>query len=64
VDCRQRLSYSVGFTLPDTIVDELALVPEHAWQPAYDADGAPRDSAWVLEVTDLLDLLDGRRACE
>jgi hypothetical protein len=22
------LSYSVGFTLPDTIVDELALVPE------------------------------------
>jgi hypothetical protein len=52
----QRLSYSVGFTLPDTIVDELALVPEHAWQPAYDADGEPRPGAWVLEVTELLDL--------
>jgi hypothetical protein len=31
----QRLSYSVGFTLPDTIVDELAKVPERAGLPAY-----------------------------
>jgi hypothetical protein len=52
----QRLSYSVGFTLPDTILDELAKVPETAWQPAYDADGEPRPGAWVLEVTGLLDL--------
>jgi hypothetical protein len=52
----QRLSYSVGFTLPDTIVDELAKVPEREWQPAYDADGEPRPGAWVLEVTGLLDL--------
>jgi hypothetical protein len=37
----KRLSYSVGFTLPDTILDELAIVPEHAWQPAHDADGGP-----------------------
>ena len=52
----QRLSYSVGFTLPDHIVDELALVPDTDWQPAYDADREPRDGAWVLEVTGLLDL--------
>ena len=52
----QRLSYSVGFTLPDTITDELARVPDPAWQPAYDADGEPRPGAWVLEVTGLLDL--------
>jgi hypothetical protein len=52
----QRLSYSVGFTLPDSIVDELALVPDTDWQPAYDADREPRDGAWVLEVTGLLDL--------
>jgi hypothetical protein len=52
----QRLSYSVGFTLPDRIVDELALVPDTDWQPAYDADREPRDGAWVLEVTGLLDL--------
>jgi DDE family transposase len=52
----QRLSYSVGFTLPETIVDELAKIPEREWQPAYDADGEPRPGAWVLEVTGLLDL--------
>jgi hypothetical protein len=52
----QRLSYSVGFTLPEHIVDELATVPERDWQPAYDADGEPRPGAWVLEVTGLLNL--------
>jgi hypothetical protein len=35
----QRLSYSVGFTLPDTIADILATVLESAWQIAYNADG-------------------------
>jgi Transposase DDE domain group 1 len=52
----QRLSYSVGFTLPDTITTELARIPERDWQIAYDADGQPRPGAAVLEVTGLLDL--------
>jgi hypothetical protein len=52
----RRLSYSIGFTLPERLVDELAQVPEHEWQPAYDADREPRPGAWVLEVTGLLDL--------
>jgi hypothetical protein len=47
----QRLSYSVGFTLPDTITEELAKVPEREWQPAYDADGEPRPGA-QLRLTD------------
>ena len=52
----RRLSYSVGFTLPDTIADILATVPESDWQTAYDAEGEPRPGAAVLEVTGLLDL--------
>jgi hypothetical protein len=52
----QRLSYSVGFTLPASILDDLAQVPETAWQPAYDADREPRPGAWVLEVTGFSDL--------
>jgi hypothetical protein len=52
----QRLSYSVGFTLPDTIADTLATVAETDWQIAYDADGEPRPGAAVVEVTGLLDL--------
>jgi hypothetical protein len=52
----QRLSYSVGFTLPDDFAETVALIPDHVWTPAYDADGEPRDGAWVAEVTDLLNL--------
>jgi hypothetical protein len=52
----QRLSYSVGFTLPDIIADELLKIPERDWQPAYDADREPRPGAWVCEVAGLLDL--------
>jgi DDE family transposase len=37
---RQRLSYSVGFTLPDSFAATLPLIPDDAWTPAYDADGA------------------------
>ena len=52
----QRLQYSVGFTLTETAVSKLELIPESAWTPAYDADRKPREGAWVTELTGLLDL--------
>jgi hypothetical protein len=52
----QRLSYSVGFTLPSPAGDLLARIPASAWAPAYDADREVRDGAWVAELTGLLDL--------
>jgi hypothetical protein len=52
----QRLSYSVGFGLPDHTPDLLAKIPEEVWAPAYDAHDQVRDGAWVAELTDLLDL--------
>jgi Transposase DDE domain group 1 len=52
----QRLSYSVGFTLPDTFAAAIEKIPEQAWAPAYDAAGEVRDGAWVADVTGLLDL--------
>lgn len=52
----QRLSYSVGFTLPTDFETTLKKVPKHAWRPAYDADGQVREGAFVAEVTGLLDL--------
>ena len=52
----QRLSYSVGFTLPDDFADTLAAVPPPAWTPAYDSDGEAREGAWVADLTGLLDL--------
>jgi len=53
---RQRLSYSVGFTLPANTPDLLAKIPDQAWTPASDAHDQVRDSAWVAELTGLIDL--------
>jgi len=52
----RRLSYSVGFGLPDHTADLLERIPESAWSPALDADGQVRDGAWVTELTGLLNL--------
>ncbi len=52
----QRLSYSVGFTLPHNTAQLLELIPKEVWTPAYDAHDEIRDGAWVAELTGLLDL--------
>ena len=52
----QRLSYSVGFTLPSDFGTQLAKLPAAAWTEAYEADGSIREGAWVAEATGLLDL--------
>jgi hypothetical protein len=38
----QRLSYSVGFTLPTDFTGALTTIPAHVWAPAYDGDGDGR----------------------
>jgi len=43
----QRLSYSVGFTLPHNTSELLELIPAHVWTEAYDAHDEIRDGAWV-----------------
>lgn len=53
---KQRLAYSVGFTLPEHTPELYHQIPEKTWTPAYDADGEARDGAWVAELTNLLDL--------
>ncbi len=52
----QRLSYSIGFGLPDNTPELLKKIPDQVWTPAYDADGQIREGAWVAELTGLLDL--------
>ena len=52
----QRLSYSVGFGLPDNTAELLAKIPEAVRTPAYDAHDQVRDGAWVAALTGLLNL--------
>jgi hypothetical protein len=53
---RQRVQYSVGFTMTTDITAQVDALPDAAWTPAYDADGKPRDGAWVAELTGMLEL--------
>jgi hypothetical protein len=53
----RRLRYSVGFPMTDEVCQAILKLPARAWTPAYDASGRVRDSAWVAELTGLLDLV-------
>jgi DDE family transposase len=52
----QRLSYSIGFGLPDNTPELLKKIPAEVWTPAYDTHDQIRDGAWVAELSGLLDL--------
>jgi Transposase DDE domain group 1 len=56
-DCREaNIRFSVGYELTETVRQAILELPETAWVQAIDADGKARDSAWVVELTDRLDL--------
>jgi len=42
--------------LTASMVDKLSLIPPNVWTPAYDAEQSPREGAWVVELTGLVDL--------
>jgi Transposase DDE domain group 1 len=51
------MQFSVGAYLHHFDMESvLRRIPKNAWTPAYNADGKPRDGAWVAEVTGLADL--------
>lgn len=54
-----QVHYSVGFDFDERVGDVLPRLPESAWTPPLDADGAPRPDAQVAELTGLL----RHRAC-
>lgn len=59
----RELTFSVGFDLTEKVRTACLAVPEHAWLPALDADGAERGGAWVVELTlDLSSWPSGTRA--
>lgn len=52
------MQFSVGAYLHHFAIEAvLGQIPKKgAWNPAYDAQSTPRDGAWVVEVTNLVDL--------
>ena len=55
--CRDAgCGFSLGFAVDEQVQQAIGALPEHAWTPAYDIGGAPREGAWVAELTGLLGL--------
>lgn len=52
----QRVQYSIGYTLPTDADQVIEHIPDQCWTPAWDAEGQPRDGAWVAELTGILNL--------
>ncbi|HJW75941.1 MAG TPA: IS1380 family transposase, partial [Thermoleophilia bacterium] len=44
------LSFSVGFDISEGVREAILALPEDAWLPALDAEGAEREGAWVAEL--------------
>lgn len=56
-DCRSaQIGFSVGYELTPAVREAILEVPEPAWQAAIEADGEPRDGAWVTELTEAVEL--------
>jgi hypothetical protein len=55
--CREtRVRFSLGYGLTEPVRGAIVALPDTAWTPALNADGQPRDGAWVAELTDTVDL--------
>ncbi len=56
-DCREaKIAFSVGYELGPALREGILALPESAWQAAIEADGEAREGAWVVELTEHVDL--------
>jgi len=52
----RNIGYSIGFDVDGRVRNALMLAQEEDWVPAVEADGSRRPGAWVIELSDLVDL--------
>ena len=53
---QRKIGFSLGYYMTDTVGAAALALPEGAWRAALNADGEPRDGAWVAELTGHVDL--------
>lgn len=53
---QRRIRFSLGYYVNETVGQAALALADEAWRPALNADGDPRDGAWVAELTDHVDL--------
>ena len=47
-----HINFVMGYDLTAPVREAILMLPESAWTPAIRQDGAPREGAWVAEITD------------
>lgn len=52
----RRIRFSLGYAVTERVGQAALSLPKRRWKPALDADGRPREGAWVAELTDRVDL--------
>lgn len=45
------MGYSFGSAIDARVREAVLALPDGAWRPALNADGQPRDGAWVAELS-------------
>jgi len=57
--CREtRIRFSLGYAIKRPAREAILALPESAWRPALNGDGAEREGAWVVELTGRVNLAD------
>lgn len=55
--CREtNIRFSLGYAITAPVREAILATAEAAWTPARDADGKPREGAWVTELSGRVDL--------
>jgi hypothetical protein len=55
--CRETdIRFSLGYALTKPVREAILALPQRAWKPAVNADGEPREGAWVAELTGRVNL--------
>jgi hypothetical protein len=50
--CRETwVRFSFGYAIDERVRAAILALPERAWRPAINADGRPREGAWVAELS-------------
>lgn len=52
----RNIEFSLGYAIDGRVRDGLLLVQEEHWEPAVNADGSRRRDAFVVELTNLVDI--------
>jgi hypothetical protein len=57
--CREcDIRFSLGYAINTPTRTTILALPQSAWQPAVNADGEPREGAWVAELTSAVNLAE------